>query len=197
MVFTIVWDMWYWKVWFDLIWFDLIRNSKSHWKQHSLRRKVILVHCRFAINKYFSISLPFSRFRCSCSEKCHSKKCKVWFITIMKINIFTTIHNHIWIVLFIFLIHLKSSTHFEIEVDILPSILNIEINKPVVVNIGLDLQNIMKLWKRASRSFDLRPQDYEFCMLPLHQNTIERLLDIHSIRIGLIHPNFWDTTKSH
>ena len=28
------------------------------------------------------ISFPFSRFRCSCSRKCHSKICKVWFITI-------------------------------------------------------------------------------------------------------------------
>ena len=83
MVFTIVWDMWYWKVcfdliwfdliWFDLIWFDLTRHSKSHWKQHSLRKGFILLHCRFASNKYFSISFPFSRFRCSCSRKSHSR----------------------------------------------------------------------------------------------------------------------------
>ena len=191
--------MWYWKVWFDLIWFDLNRHSKSHWKQHSVRMEFILQHCWFASNKYFSIPFPFSfsRFRCFCSRKCHPKNFDVWFITIMKINIFTTIHDHIWIVLLIFLIHLKSSTHFEIEVNILQSILNIEINKPVVVNIGLDLQNSMKLWKRASRSFDLRPQGYEFCMLPLHQNAIERLLAIRFIRIGVIHPNFWNTTKSH
>ena len=70
--------MWYWKVWFDLIWFDLIRHSKSHWKQHSLRREFILLHCRFASNKYFSISFPFSRFRCSCSRKCHSKNVELF-----------------------------------------------------------------------------------------------------------------------
>ena len=34
---------------------------------------VIFIHCRFKINKYFSISFPFSRFRCSRSRKCHSK----------------------------------------------------------------------------------------------------------------------------
>ena len=66
--------MWYWKVWFDLIWFDLTRHSKSHWKQYSLRKRFIFLHCRFAINKYFPISFPFSRFRCFCSRKCHSKK---------------------------------------------------------------------------------------------------------------------------
>ena len=60
-----------------------------------------------------------------------------------------------------------------------------------MVNIGLDLQKCYEIVKkRASRRFDLRPQGYEFCILPLHQNVIERLLDIHSIRIGLIHPNF-------
>ena len=79
MIFTVVWDMWYWKVcfdliWFDLIWFDLIRHSKSHWKQHSLWRRIILLYCWFASNKYFSISFPFSRFRCSCSRKSHSGK---------------------------------------------------------------------------------------------------------------------------
>ena len=189
--------MWNWKVWFDLIWFDLIRHSKSHWKQHSLRMGFIFIHCRFTINKYFFIPFPFSRFRCSCSRKCHPRKFKIWFIIITYINIFTTNHDHIWIVSLIFLIHLKSSTHFEIKVDISPSILNIEINKPVVVNIGLDLQNSMKLWKKASRRFDLRPQGYEFCILPLHQSAIERLLAIRFIRIGLIHPNFWNTTKSH
>ena len=68
--------MWYWKVWFDLIWFDLIRHSKSHWKQHSLRKIFILVHCWFASNKYFSISFSFSRFRCFCSRKCHSRNAK-------------------------------------------------------------------------------------------------------------------------
>ena len=155
------------------------------------------MYCWFTSNKYFSISFSFSRFRCSCSRKCHPRKFNIWFIIITYINIFTTNQDHIWIVSLIFLIHLKSSTHFEIEVDISPSILNIEINKPVVVNIGLDLQNSMKLWKRASRSFHLRSQGYEFCMLPLHQNAIERLLDIHSIRFGFIHPNFWNTTKSH
>ena len=60
-------------IWFDLIWFDLIRHSKSHWKQHSLRNMVIWIHCRFASNKYFSISFPFSRFRCFCSREIHSK----------------------------------------------------------------------------------------------------------------------------
>ena len=60
-------------IWFDLIWFDLIRHSKSHWKQHSLRMGFILQHCWFASNKYFSISFPFSPFRCFCSRKCHSK----------------------------------------------------------------------------------------------------------------------------
>ena len=88
MIFTSIWDMWYWKVWFDLIWFDLIwfdliwfdliRHSKPHWKQHSLRRLFILPHCRFASNKYFSISFLFSRFRCSCSRKCHSKNVVLW-----------------------------------------------------------------------------------------------------------------------
>ena len=33
----------------------------------------IWLYCRFASNKYFSISFPFSRFRCFCSRKCHSK----------------------------------------------------------------------------------------------------------------------------
>ena len=33
----------------------------------------IWMHCRFASNKYFSTSFPFSRFRCFCSRKCHSK----------------------------------------------------------------------------------------------------------------------------
>ena len=61
-------------IWFDLIWFDLIRHSKSHWKQHSLWRVFILLHCRFTSNKYFSISFLYSRFRCFCSRKCHSKK---------------------------------------------------------------------------------------------------------------------------
>ena len=69
--FTVIWDMWYWKVWFDLIWLN--RHSKSHWKQHSLWKWIILLHCRFASNKYFSISFSFSRFRCSCSRKSHSK----------------------------------------------------------------------------------------------------------------------------
>ena len=73
MVFINILDMWYWKVWFDLIWFDLTRHSKSHWKHHSLWRKFILLDCRFASNKYFSISFPFSRFRCSCSRKSHSR----------------------------------------------------------------------------------------------------------------------------
>ena len=59
---------------YDLIWFDLIRHSKSHWKQHSLRKGFIFLHYWFASNKYFSISLSFSRFRCFCSWKCHSKK---------------------------------------------------------------------------------------------------------------------------
>ena len=64
-------------IWFDLIWFDLIRHSKSHWKQHSLRRKFIWKYCWFAINKYFSISFPFSRFRCSCSRESHSKNAEI------------------------------------------------------------------------------------------------------------------------
>ena len=195
--------MWYWKVWFDLIWFDLIwldipnlTENNIHYGQYLFWYTADL-QATSTFPFHFLFPFSFSRFRCSCSGKGHPRKFIVWFIIITYINIFTTNDDHIWIVLLIFLIHLKSSTHFEIEVDILPSILNIEINKPVVVNIGLDLQNIMKLWKRASRSFDLRPQGYEFCILSLHQNAIERLLDIHSIRIGLIHPNFWDTTKSH
>ena len=72
-VFTVIWDMWYWKVWFDLIWFDLNRHSKSHWKQHLLWKWIIWIHCWFAINKYFFISFSFSRFRCSCSRKSHSR----------------------------------------------------------------------------------------------------------------------------
>ena len=32
-------------IWFDLIWFDLNRHSKSHWKQHSLWRIFIFLHC--------------------------------------------------------------------------------------------------------------------------------------------------------
>ena len=64
-------------IWFDLIWFDLIRHSKSHWKQHSLRMGFILLHCWFASNKYFSISFPFSRFRCFCSWKCHSRNVEI------------------------------------------------------------------------------------------------------------------------
>ena len=62
---------------YDLIWFDLIRHSKSHWKQHSVRKIFIWIHCRFASNKYFSISFPFSHFRCSCSRECHSKKVEI------------------------------------------------------------------------------------------------------------------------
>ena len=72
-VFTVIWDMWYWKVWFDMIWFDLNRHSKSHWKQYSLRKWIIYIHCWFASNKYFFISFSFSRFRCSCSRKLHSR----------------------------------------------------------------------------------------------------------------------------
>ena len=64
-------------IWFDLIWFDLTRHSKSHWKQHSVWRRFISIHCRFASNKYFSISFPFSRFRCSCSRKIHSKMVEI------------------------------------------------------------------------------------------------------------------------
>ena len=60
-------------IWFDLIWFDLTRHSKSHWKQHSLWTWIIWTYCWFASNKYFSISFPFSRFRCSCSRKCYSR----------------------------------------------------------------------------------------------------------------------------
>ena len=45
---------------YDLIWFDLIRHSKSHWKQHSLRKRFILLHCWFTINKYFIISYSHS-----------------------------------------------------------------------------------------------------------------------------------------
>ena len=60
-------------IWFDLIWIELNRHSKSHWKQHSLWRWILLFHCWFASNKYFSVSSPFSRFRCSCSRKSHSK----------------------------------------------------------------------------------------------------------------------------
>ena len=70
--------MWYWKVWFDLIWFDLTRHSKSHWKQHSVWRRFILLNCWFASNKYFSISFSFSHFRCSCSCKSHSSKASVF-----------------------------------------------------------------------------------------------------------------------
>ena len=64
-------------IWFDLIWFDLTRHSKYHWKQHSLRKLFILLHCWFTSNKYFSISFPFSRFRCFCSRKCHSKNTEI------------------------------------------------------------------------------------------------------------------------
>ena len=64
-------------IWFDLIWFDMIRHSKSHWKQHSIRSKVIWIHCWFASNKYFSISFPFSRFRCFCFREIHSKKVEI------------------------------------------------------------------------------------------------------------------------
>ena len=73
--FDLIWFdlIWFDLIWFDLIWFDLIRHSKSHWKQHSLRTIFIFIHCWFASNKYFSISFPFSRFRCSCSRKYHSK----------------------------------------------------------------------------------------------------------------------------
>ena len=35
------------------------------------------MYCRFASNKYFSISFPFSRFRCFCSRKCHSKNAEI------------------------------------------------------------------------------------------------------------------------
>ena len=38
---------------------------------------LIFVHCRFASNKYFSIPFPFSRFRCFCSRKCHSKNVEI------------------------------------------------------------------------------------------------------------------------
>ena len=62
---------------YDLIWFDLIweiRHSKSHWKQHSLWRKFIFLHCRFTSNKYFFISFPFFLIcRCNCSWKLYSK----------------------------------------------------------------------------------------------------------------------------
>ena len=66
-------------IWFDLIWFDLIRHSKSHWKQHSLRRSFILVHCWFASNKYFSIPFPFSlsHFRCWWIERFHYSLFKI------------------------------------------------------------------------------------------------------------------------
>ena len=63
---------------YDLIWFDLTRHSKSHWKQHSLWTWIILLYCRFASNKYFSIPFLFSRFRCSCSRKSHSSKVSVF-----------------------------------------------------------------------------------------------------------------------
>ena len=53
------------------------RISLPHWKQHSLRRTCIFLHCILASNKYFSISFPFSCFRCSCSRKCHSKNVEI------------------------------------------------------------------------------------------------------------------------
>ena len=65
-------------IWFDLIWFDLTRHSKSHWKQHSLWRRIIWIHCWFTSNKYFSISFPFSRFRCLCSRKSHSRNVEIF-----------------------------------------------------------------------------------------------------------------------
>ena len=78
--------MWYWKVWFDLIWFDLIRHSKSHWKQHSLWIWIIFWHCWFASNKYFSISFSFSRFRCSCSRKSHSRNAESNKMAVLKLE---------------------------------------------------------------------------------------------------------------
>ena len=38
-----------------------------------IMESIHLLHWRFTSNKYFSISFPFSRFRCFCSRKCHSK----------------------------------------------------------------------------------------------------------------------------
>ena len=80
-------------IWFDLIWFDLIRHSKSHWKQHSLWKIFILLHCRFASNKYFSIPFPFSRFRCSCSRKSHSRKVEDFNRKKRKILLFHFLRN--------------------------------------------------------------------------------------------------------
>ena len=48
-------------IWFDLIWFDFFRHSKSHWKQHSVWRRCILLYCWFASNKY-SLVLLFVLF---------------------------------------------------------------------------------------------------------------------------------------
>ena len=56
----------------------LSSSFSSFNKQHSLWRKFIFLHCRFASNKYFSISFPFSRFRCSCSRKSHSKNVELF-----------------------------------------------------------------------------------------------------------------------
>ena len=80
-------------IWFDLIWYDMIRHSKSHWKQHSLWKIFILLHCRFASNKYFSISFPFSRFRCSCSRKSHSRKVEDFNRKKRKILLFHFLRN--------------------------------------------------------------------------------------------------------
>ena len=65
-------------IWFDLIWFDLTRHSKSHWKQHSLRRIFIWMHCRFASNKYFSISFPFHVLDAPALEKVIREMPKEW-----------------------------------------------------------------------------------------------------------------------
>ena len=68
-------------IWFDLIWFDLNRHSKSHWKQHSVRKRLFIwIHCRFTSNKYFFISFHFHFhvLDASALEKVIREISKVW-----------------------------------------------------------------------------------------------------------------------
>ena len=78
--------MWYWKVWFDLIWFDLIwldipnlTINNIHYEGRSFQYTADLQ----ATSTFPFISFPFSRFRCSCSRKSHSRNV-VYFVKLEK-----------------------------------------------------------------------------------------------------------------
>ena len=75
--------MWYWKVWFDMIWFDLIwfdliwidipnlTESNIHYGEYSFGYTADL-------QATSTFPFPFSRFRCFCSRKSHSKNVEIF-----------------------------------------------------------------------------------------------------------------------